>query len=245
MGVRWQTAFRRAARPEPPGKPQPPAWLRCTPAHTKEHDMTAIAVIGANGRAGSRIVDEALNRGFDVTAIMRGENRTRTGKAIVKDLFDLTADDLAGFDAVVDASGVFDPNRLHEHSTSLAHLADILSGSPVRLIVVGGAGSLYTNAEHTAQLSDGFPDAIKPVPLAMGKALTELRLRDDVRWTYISPAADFQANGERTGAYVLAGEEYSTDDNGVSAISYADYAIAVIDEIERGSHIGERISVRW
>lgn len=207
--------------------------------------MTAIAVIGANGRAGSRIVDEALNRGFDVTAVVRGENRTRAGKTIVKDLFDLEAEDLAGFDAVVDAFGVFDPAKLHEHSTSLAHLADILSGSPVRLLVVGGAGSLYTNAEHTAQLSDGFPEDIKPVPLAMGKSLDELRQRDDVRWTYISPAADFQADGERTGAYTLAGEDYSTDTNGVSAISYADYAIAVVDEIEHGSHIGERISVRW
>ncbi|MCI1220157.1 MAG: NAD(P)H-binding protein [Bifidobacterium sp.] len=207
--------------------------------------MTAIAVIGANGRAGSRIVDEALNRGFDVTAVVRGENRTRAGKTIVKDLFDLTAADLTGFDVVVDAFGVFDPAKLSEHSTSLAHLADILSGTSVRLIVVGGAGSLYTNAGHTAQLSDGFPDEIKPVPLAMGKALDELRRRDDVRWTYISPAADFQADGKRTGAYALAGEEYSTDDDGISAISYADYAIAVVDEIERGSHIGQRISVRW
>ncbi|KAE8128015.1 MULTISPECIES: NAD(P)-dependent oxidoreductase [Bifidobacterium] len=207
--------------------------------------MTAIAVIGANGRAGSRIVDEALNRGFDVTAIVRGENRTRASKTIVKDLFELEAEDIAGFDAVVDAFGVFDPNKLSEHSTSLAHLADILSGSPVRLLVVGGAGSLYTNTEHTAQLSDGFPEDIKPVPLAMGKSLDELRQHDDVRWTYLSPAADFQADGERTGAYTLAGENYSTDANGISAISYADYAIAVVDEIEHGSHIGERISVRW
>ena len=82
-----------------------------------------------------------------------------------------------------------------------------------------------------------------PLATAMGEALTELRGRDDVNWTYISPAGDFQADGERTGKYILAGEEFTLNSKGESIISYADYAIAMVDEIENGSHIKQRISV--
>lgn len=112
-------------------------------------------------------------------------------------------------------------------------------------MVVGGAGSLYVNQEHTAQVSDGpdFPDAFKPLAAAMAKALTELRERGDVKWTYISPAGDFQADGERSGKYILGGEELTLNSKGESIISYADYAIAMIDEIEKGNHIQQRISV--
>lgn len=78
---------------------------------------------------------------------------------------------------------------------------------------------------------------------AMGKALAGLRERTDVKWTYISPAADFQADGERTGKYILAGEEFTLNSKNESVISYADYAIAMVDEIEKGHHIQQRISV--
>ena len=77
----------------------------------------------------------------------------------------------------------------------------------------------------------------------MTEALTDLRKRNDMRWTYLSPAADFQADGERTGAYLLGGEELILNDAGESIISYADYAIAMVDEIEKGDHIQQRISV--
>lgn len=77
----------------------------------------------------------------------------------------------------------------------------------------------------------------------MAEALTDLRKRNDIRWTYLSPAADFQADGERTGAYLLGGEELILNDAGESIISYADYAIAMVDEIEKGDHIQQRISV--
>lgn len=206
-----------------------------------------IAVVCANGKAGKLIVKEAVDRGHDVTAVVRGENQTVAQHTLVKDLFDLTSEDLAGFDAVVDAFGAWTPETLSEHSTSLAHLCDILSGTETRLLVVGGAGSLYVNPEHTAVVADGpeFPEAFKPLAAAQGKALEELRARDDVRWTFVSPAADFQADGERTGAYILAGEELRLNDAGESVISYADYAIAMVDEVERASdaHIRQRISV--
>ncbi len=77
----------------------------------------------------------------------------------------------------------------------------------------------------------------------MAEALTDLRKRNDMRWTYLSPAADFQADGERTGAYLLGGEELILNYAGESIISYADYAIAMVDEIEKGDQIQQRISV--
>lgn len=204
-----------------------------------------IAVVCANGKAGKLIVEEALNRNMEVTAVVRNENKTAAPQAIVKDLFELSEEDLSGFDAVVDAFGAWTSEILPQHSTSLKHLCDILSGTETRLLVVGGAGSLYVNPEHTIQVMDGadFPEEFKPLAAAQGKALDELRGRTDVRWTFISPAADFQADGERTGAYLLGGEELILNDAGESIISYADYAIAMVDEIEKGDHIQQRISV--
>ena len=204
-----------------------------------------IAVICANGKAGRLIVKEAMDRNLDVTAVVRGENKSAAGKVIAKDLFDLTAADLKGFDAVVDAFGAWTPETLEQHSTTLKHLCDTLSGTDTRLLVVGGAGSLYVNPDHTATVSDGpdFPEMFKPLAAAMAKALGELRQRKDVKWTYISPAGDFQAEGERTGEYILGGEELTLNSKGESVISYADYAIAMVDEIVGGSHIQERISV--
>ncbi|MGN1479682.1 MAG: NAD(P)-dependent oxidoreductase, partial [Acutalibacteraceae bacterium] len=121
----------------------------------------------------------------------------------------------------------------------------ILSGANTRLIVVGGAGSLYVNPEHTAVVSDGadFPAQFLPLAKAQGKALSELRQRNDVKWTFISPAADFRADGERTGEYILGGEELTLNSKGESIISYADYAIALVDEAVGGSNIQKRISV--
>lgn len=204
-----------------------------------------IAVVAANGRAGQLIVKEAVNRGHDVTAIVRGENKSAAQHVITKDLFDLTADDLKGFDVVVNAFGAWTEDTLADMPKASEHLADLLSGTDTRLIVVGGAGSLFIDKEHTTALEDtpDFPDSYKPVSAAHGKTLALLRTRSDVKWTYVSPAADFQADGERTGEYGLAGEEFTVNEAGQSVISYADYAIAIVDEAESGAHVGERISV--
>lgn len=204
-----------------------------------------IAVICANGKAGKLIVKEAVNRGLDVTAVVRGDNATATQEVLKKDLFDLTAADLTDFDVVIDAFGAWTEDTLPQHSTSLKHLCDILSGTDTRLLVVGGAGSLYVNPEHTVCVADGpdFPDIFKPLAAAMAKALGELRERKDVKWTYISPAGDFQAEGDRTGKYILGGEELTLNSKGESIISYADYAIAMVDEAVDGNNIQKRISV--
>lgn len=204
-----------------------------------------IAVICANGKAGRLITREALDRGLDVTAVVRGENKSAAPKAIVKDLFNLTAADLKGFDVVVDAFGAWTPDTIPQIPKAVSHLCDTLSGTAVRLVIVGGAGSLYVNGEHTLTVADGpdFPDAFKPLAAAHDEALKALRSRKDVRWTYVSPAGDFQAEGARTGEYTLGGEELVLNSKGESVISYADYAIALVDEIAGGNHIGQRISV--
>ena len=209
--------------------------------------MKKVAIVCAAGKEGRLLVQEALSRGYEVTGFVRKESDAvdPAAKKVVKDLFDLTREDLAGFDAVIDAFGAWTPDTLPLHKTSLKHLCDILSGTKVRLLVVGGAGSLYVNAEHTVQVKDleSFPEAFKPLADNMGEALAQLRTRSDVLWTYLSPAGDFVADGERTGGYLVGGEVYFVNDKGVSRISYADYAIAMIDEVENANNIQKRFSV--
>ena len=194
-----------------------------------------VAVVAANGRVGQLVVEEATRRGMDVTAVVRGENKTAAEKSLVKDALELTAADLGGFDAVVDAAG----------GNVAVHLADCVAGTPTRLVVVGGAGSLFVNPEHTVTVDQGpdFPEDWKPLSAAHGAALANLRERTNVEWTYVSPAADFQADGERTGEYTLAGEELALNAAGQSTVSYADYAIAIVDLLESGEHVRERVSV--
>lgn len=204
-----------------------------------------MAVVCANGKAGRLIVEKAVERGIEVTAVVREENRSSAQNVIKKDLFSLVPEDLAGFDAVIDAFGAWTPETLPQHSSSLKHLSDLLSGTGTRLLVVGGAGSLYVTPDHTAQVMDGpdFPEAFVPLAGSMGQALDELRKREDVRWTYLSPACDFRADGGETGKYLFGGEELFLNAKGESVISYADYASAMIEEAINGSHIRERISV--
>lgn len=204
-----------------------------------------IAVVAANGKAGKLIVEEAVNRGMDVTAIVRGENKTAAPRVLVKDLFDLTTQDLCGFDAVVDAYGNWTSDAINLIPAATVHLAKALAGFDTRLLVVGGAGSLFVDPDHTKTVVDvtPFPEAAMPVVNGHGKALEALRKFDDVNWTYVSPAGDFQPDGERTGTYILGGEELVLNSKGESVISYADYAIAMVDELASGKHIKERISV--
>ena len=113
------------------------------------------------------------------------------------------------------------------------------------MLIVGGAGSLYVDKAHTTQLlnTPEFPAEYFPTAAAQTKELAELRERDDVKWTFVSPAADFRADGERTGKYILAGEELTLNAAGENIISYADFALAMVDEISDGNHIRQRISV--
>ncbi|KXT81170.1 Rrf2-linked NADH-flavin reductase [Streptococcus oralis] len=204
-----------------------------------------LAVIAANGQAGKAIVEEAIKRGHEVTAIVRSENKSQAQSVILKDLFDLTKDDLIGFDAVVSAFGAYTLDTLPLHSKSIELFDQLLAGTSTRLIVVGGAGSLYIDETKTTRLIDTpeFPEEFKPLAKAQADELDLLRTKNNLNWTFVSPAADFIPDGEKTGNYILAGEIFTTNGKGMSQISYADYAIGLVDELEKGHHIKERISL--
>lgn len=206
---------------------------------------STVAVVCANGKAGSLITRELVERGFDVTAIVREENKSAAPQTLQRDVFNLTREDLSGFDVVVDAFGAWTPDTIPGITRAASHLADLLTGTSARLVVVGGAGSLFVDATHaiTLDATPEFPEDWKPLSAAHGKALAYLENTSDLRWTYVSPAADFQAAGERTGSYQLGGEEMLLNAAGASSVSYADYAIAIADLVESGEHVGEHVSV--
>ena len=206
-----------------------------------------IVVLAANGKLGSLIVKEAVDRGNDVTAVAREENKTVAKKFLKKDILDLTENDLKNFDVVITAFGAWTEDTLPLHKTTLEHLSDILANKNTRLLVVGGAGSLYTDESLKTQLftTPNFPTDYYPIASNQAKGLDVLRNRKDVKWTYVSPATEFEFDWERKGEYQLAGEVFTVNTKGKSEISYADYAIAMVDEAEKGNHINQRISVLW
>lgn len=204
-----------------------------------------IAVIGSNGKAGSLVVKEALSRGLEVTGFGNGENKSDVKKYISKNVLSLTKEDLNIFDVVVDAVGGWTEETIPNITNVMNHLADVLKGTNTRLIVVGGAGSLFVNEEKTITVDMGpdFPDSWKPLSNAHGKGLNTLRNSKDLNWTYISPACNFNYDGIRTGEYQLGGENLILNSKGESDISYADYAIALIDVALSNKYNKERISV--
>ena len=205
-----------------------------------------IAIIAANGKAGKLIMNEALARGLDATATVRDKTKINNPnvKIIEKDLFDLTKDDLKEFDTVVSAFGVWEEKELDKHSLAMEHLCKILANTNIRLMVIGGAGSLYVNKEHTMTLKDttDFPDIFMGVAVSSIKAYDILKSKKDILWTYVSPSADFQADGKRTGEYNIGHNELLFNSKGESSISYADYAIAFVDEIQNKKYLNQRIT---
>lgn len=204
-----------------------------------------IAIIGATGKAGNLIMQEALKRGHNVTAIVRNAGKVKEKVAIIEeDVMDLTTGQLKQFDAVIDAFGA-EPGHEEMHQTTLAHLSDILAGQKTRLLVVGGAASLYVDDALTVRLLDtpDFPDAYKPVAANMSKAFDKLKSRQDINWTYVSPSAFFNAAGVRTGTYATGKDKLMVNSLGDSTISYADFAIAMMDEVEHAKHVKQRFTV--
>lgn len=147
-------------------------------------------IIAANGQAGKTIAKEVVERGHQVTAIVRSENKCLAQEVIQKEVFALTKGDLAGFDIVVNAFGVWTPETLPDHACLAEHLATILDGSP---IVVGGAGSLYLDESQIAMLKDtpDFPVEYLPIAEAMGAGLDLYRQATAVNWTYNQPSCLF------------------------------------------------------
>ena len=152
-----------------------------------------IAIIGATGKAGSLILKEALNRDLDVTAIVRNQSKMKDTKVPVveKDLFDLTKEDLLPFDVIVDAFSA-PVEQAELHLTSIKHLAELLNGTEIRLLVIGGAGSLYTDSSKTTQFKESnnfnVPIDFRPIVENMSDSLDYLRKVENLHWVYISPA---------------------------------------------------------
>lgn len=212
-----------------------------------EVDGMRIAIIGATGKMGSLLLEEALNRGHNVTVVVRdGSNLRgyRGVKVIEKDILDLEYNEIKRNDLIISALG-FWGDDLPLHKKSMEHLINILDGKRNRLLVVGGAGSLFTDESRTTRLmdSEGFPEEYKPTANAMADAFYELEKNNSINWTYLSPAADFQAEGKRTGFFKEGNDILPLSSQGRSEISYGDYAIAMITEAERGHHQRERYSV--
>ena len=212
---------------------------------TEVKNMKKILVVGSNGRTGKLIVNEALKKGYDVTGLGLSENSSNVPTYLKLDVFSLVTKDVEKYDVVVDALGAWTPDTIPSIGDAIIHLAKILEGTTTRLVVVGGAGSLYIDKTMTTTVDMGpdFPDAWKPLSASHGRGLAYLRNTKNLNWTYISPACNFEADGTRTGEYKLCGEILTLNSKGESTISYADFSIALVDEIESGKHNKQRISV--
>ncbi|MFJ9696036.1 NAD(P)-dependent oxidoreductase [Kitasatospora sp. NPDC101183] len=201
-----------------------------------------ITVFGATGNVGRRVVTEALGRGHEVTAVLRdsakahgfpptvaiAEGDARDPKAVAR-----IAD---GQDLVVAATRPA-PGSEHELPAATRGLLTGLAGTGVRVLAVGGAGSLTVPGTGGATVLDdpAFPDAIRAIALACGEQLDLYRAEAEVDWTYLSPAALLEP-GERTGRFRLGRDELLVDADGASAISMEDLAVALLDEAERPTH---------
>jgi putative NADH-flavin reductase len=198
-----------------------------------------VAVYGATGMIGSRVLAEALDRGHEVTGITRSGGDLPAGaRAVQGDAGDAAlAKRIAGdVDVVVSAIG---PSRTggdrREFLASLRTLAETVGDA--RLLVVGGAGSLLVDGTRLVDSAD-FPERIRPEALIGAEALDYVRgLGEAVDWTYLSPAPRIQP-GVRTGAYRLG-----TDSPAGEAVSAEDYAVALVDEIEKPAHRRGRFTV--
>ncbi|MDR4947820.1 NAD(P)-dependent oxidoreductase [Neobacillus cucumis] len=205
-----------------------------------------IGIIGASGKAGKLILKEAVKRGHEVTAIVRDAAKVQNEHVAVleKNIFDLKSEDIKNFEVVVNAFNA--RGQEHQHVEAGKVLIEALkSALQTKLVVVGGAGSLFVDEAKTVRLLEtpDFPATYYPTASNMMKNLKELQDTDGIQWTYISPAAFFNPEGKRTGSYRKGKDQLILNSKGESYISYADYAIAVLDEIENPQHINERFSV--
>lgn len=205
-----------------------------------------VLILGANGKSGSALVEEALRQGHEVTAVARKADYANSAvkRVIHKDILELTKEDLSGFDAVISAFAAWTPETFPLHKKVAEHLCSLLAGTPTRLLVVGGAGTLYTDESLKTRVMDtpAFPAAWQGVAKATAESFDVLKASSGVRWTYVSPAGDYDANGRRSGAYELGGDVIKVNSKGESYISYADLAIAIIDEVKNGAFINKRFT---
>jgi putative NADH-flavin reductase len=203
-----------------------------------------LAIIGATGNVGHLVLEKALKAGMDVTAIVRSpEKLTQDVPFIKRDILDITAEDLQGFDAIVDALRAPDGNeQLYIDATK--HLIEVMQANPARLIVVGGTSSLYMDDSHTQRYIDLVDPSAPFYPTAKFMAdSSELLKASNLNWTFFSPAAWFDPRGAETGDYSMAGDVFEMNASEESYISMADYAAALISILENGQGIKQHISI--
>ena len=205
-----------------------------------------IALIGATGFVGAKLLAEALNRGHDVTAIvtdpsalppaanMRGVQADATNA-------DALAQAVAGHDVVISA---FNPGRDPDGTGTQAIIDGVRRSGVARLLVVGGAGTLEIAPGQRVIDQPNFPAEWKAGALRTAAFLDQLRAETALDWVFVSPAAHLEP-GERTGRYRVGGDQLMTDAAGESRISLEDYAVAMLDEAERPAHHRARMSVAY
>ncbi|WP_139669443.1 NAD(P)-dependent oxidoreductase [Pseudomonas sp. F16(2018)] len=202
--------------------------------------MSKIAIIGATGRAGSQLLEEALRRGHSVVAIARNPSALQGRDGVTVKALD--AKDSAALQAAVTGCDAV---------LSAAHFSTIEPGAiiePVkragvkRLLVVGGAGSLLLPSGHRVIDSPDFPETYKAEANAGVRFLDTLRQEPTLDWTFLSPSAEF-VEGERSGHYTLGKDHLLIGADGKSWITFADYAIAMLDELEKPAHSRARFTV--
>ncbi|PZE61181.1 NAD-dependent epimerase [Curtobacterium sp. MCPF17_001] len=215
--------------------------------------MSTIVVFGGTGYAGSAIVREALSRGHEVVAVARDTSKLDAAEHLTLaqgDAFDaaFVSDVTKGADVLIVSLHAVQSDG-SELKDQFQHFVDAAAAAGARLGIVGGAGSMLV-AEGGPALYDtpDFPDAFKAEAKSHGQILEALRAGDtSVDWFYVSPAAAFGGYnpGERRGTYRTSDDVLLTDAEGNSDISGADYAIAVVDEIEQPKHHQARFGVAY
>ncbi|MCC6948277.1 MAG: NAD(P)-dependent oxidoreductase [Bradyrhizobiaceae bacterium] len=201
-----------------------------------------IAVIGASGRQGSRIVNEAVDRGHTVTGIARNADKVPSRAGVTAKAGDINdpgsvAQLLKGHDAVI--------SSVRFAQTNAANVLSAVKQSGVkRLLVVGGASSLEVSPGVRLIDTPGFPEAARPEAQAGIEFLDAIRNERELDWVFVSPGALLQP-GERLGRYRLERDTLLKDENGKSGISMEDFAIAMIDELENHKHSRTRFHVAY
>lgn len=202
-----------------------------------------IAVIAATGKSGKLVVKEALSRNMDVTAIIRNADRlSENVPYIEKDIIDIERKDIVAFDIIVCAYGV-PLGEEEEQKRVMEHLTEIFSGTETRFIIIGSAGHFYTDNSKTQKVFETVDVKWHQPSLILEEAYLSLSHRNDIQWTYMAPAHDYLPDGERTGRYQSGTDVLLYDKNGKSQISYADFAIALVDEIENPRYLQQAFTV--
>jgi putative NADH-flavin reductase len=215
-----------------------------------------IALIGGTGFVGSAALDEALARGHRVTALARDPAKfaPRDGLTVVKaDVLDTAqvAAAVGGHDAVIDAynPGWQSPDLYDTFlKGTRAILAGVKRAGVKRILVVGGAGSLYVAPGVQLVDTDSFkshvPPNIVPGAQAARDALNEIRGERELDWSFLSPAAMLKP-GERRGAFRIGGDDLLMDGDQPGSISVQDLAVAIVDELEAPKHVRQRFTVAY